>query len=85
MVTEAYGDAEANPPGSYAACRTAEEVYELIGSKEDIGWHYREGKHAHLPEDYDALLDFLDWKFRGELQSRNFRRELYPDLDEILT
>ena len=84
LVSEAYGDLWANPPGSYAACKAAESAYNLLGCTSGIGWSFREGEHAHTREDFSALLDFLDVKFREKVVVRSFKRELFPDLDELL-
>ena len=84
LVTEAYGDVWANPPGSYAACRAAEEVYELLGAADRLGWAVREGAHDHSTADYEALLDFVDLRSHGREVVRSFRRELFPDLAGIL-
>jgi len=84
LITEAYEDVWANPPGSYAACLEARHVYELLGVPDRIGWTVREGGHAHRPEDYETLLDFMDRHFHGRELRRNYQRELYPNLPEIL-
>ena len=85
LLTEAYGDRWANPPGSYSSCRAAEKVYELLDGSNNLGWSVREGEHAHSPSDYDALLDFLDMQFLGREVLREFKRELFPDLDRLLS
>jgi hypothetical protein len=84
LATEAYEDREANPPGSYAACLTAQKVFDLLGAPKKIGWAFREGGHEHREVDYDALLDFADLHFRGGDAGRDFQRPLYPHLSEIL-
>ena len=84
LITEAYGDRWANPPGSYSSCRAAEAVYELLEEPDKLGWSVREGEHAHSPADYDALLDFLDVQFLGREVLREFKRELFPDLASLL-
>jgi hypothetical protein len=84
LVTEAYEDHGANPPGSYLACQAARPVYQLLGRPEAIGWMVREGGHAHAPEDYQALLDFMDLHLHGR-RTRNFQRTLYPDLEALLS
>ncbi len=81
LVDEARGDRWANPPGSYAACLAARGVYELLGARESIGWSFREGGHGHTGEDFDALLDFVDARFRGKAVLRGFQREVFVDLD----
>jgi hypothetical protein len=85
LLTEAYEDESANPAGAYAAALAAREVYGLLGSRDAIGWAYRESGHAHRPEDYAALLDFMDRRFHGRQVVRDFQRRLYPDLEELLS
>ena len=56
----------------------------MLGKKEAIGWVYRESGHAHLLEDYKALLDFMDLHLHNRQLERDFQRKLYPNLDVIL-
>ena len=79
LVTEAFGDPWANPPGSYAALRTAERVYRMLGAGEAIGWAFRDGVHDHSAADYRALLDFADRSIRGRAVARDFQPELFGD------
>lgn len=85
LVTEAYEDAGANPPGSYAACQAGRSVYALLDRPDAIGWSVREGGHAHTPTDYDALLDFMDRHIHGRALQRDFQRTLFPDLEALLS
>jgi hypothetical protein len=85
LVSEAGDDAGANPPGSYAACQAAGAAYEALGAGERLGWVVRPGGHGHLPEDFDALLDFADWQFHGHPPGRAFRTALFPNLSELLS
>ena len=85
LASEAHGDVWANPPGSYAACRAAMRVYGLLGAPRNIGWAIREGGHAHSSEDFDALLDFMDARFHGREVVREFQREVYCDLESLLS
>ena len=84
LLTEAYEDHSANPAGTYAAALSAQRAYQMLGKKEAIGWAYRESGHAHLLEDYTALLDFMDLHLHERQLQRDFQRKLYPNLDEIL-
>ena len=84
LVNEAYGDVWANPPGSYAALRAAEFVYKMLGAGDSIGWSVREGEHAHSAWDYDALFDFVDDRLCDRAPVREFRRDLFPDLEGLL-
>jgi hypothetical protein len=85
LVTEAYDDPGASPPGSYASCLEARRVYEFLGKPEALGWAYREGGHGHQAEDYEALLAFMDGAFHGRQVRRDFQRPLFPDLDDLLS
>ncbi len=84
LVNEAYGDPGANPPGSYAACQAALRVYDLLSAGEQLGWAVRDGVHGHQPEDFAALLDFADWRFRGVRCARSFQRQAFVDLGSLL-
>lgn len=84
LLTEAYEDCGANPPGTYAACQSVRKVYAMLGKPEGIAWVFREGGHAHTMVDYESLLDFMDRHFHGRSVMREFQRELYPDLNNIL-
>jgi hypothetical protein len=84
LVTEAYEDHAANPPGSYAACLAVQDVYRLLGAPERIGWALREGEHAHSPTDFEALLDFIDLHLHQRPLRRDFQRPLYPHLKTLL-
>ncbi len=84
LLTEAYEDHSANPAGTYAAAQATKKIYDLLDSGDAIGWAYRESGHAHRPEDYAALLDFMDRHLHGRQVKRDFQRQLYPDLEELL-
>lgn len=84
LLTEAYEDHAANPPGTYAAALAAQKVYGLLERGDAIGWSMREGAHAHTPADFDALLDFMDRHLHGRELRRDFQRKLYPDIEELL-
>lgn len=85
LLTEAYEDRAANPPGSYLACLHAQEVYQLLGAPDKIGWAVREGGHSHSPSDFEALLDFMDLHFYKRSLRRNFQRTLFPAIDTLFT
>jgi hypothetical protein len=84
LITEAYRDNGANPPGSYAACQAVRPVYEMLGADDRLGWAVREGGHGHRPLDFETLLDAVDLQFHGREAARDFQRELFPGLQELL-
>lgn len=85
LVTEAYDDHAANPPGSYASCLAVCPVFDMLGDAGAIGWAFREGGHGHQAADYEALLAFMDRRFHGREVRRNFQRPLFPALDDLLS
>lgn len=85
LVTEAYEDPGASPPGSYASCQQALRVYDFLGAPEALGWAFREGGHSHQMDDYEALLAWMDRAFHGRTIRRDFQRPLFPDLDQLLS
>lgn len=66
LTTEALGDLWANPTGTWQTHVAAREVYRRLGIEERAGIWYREGGHAHSQADWETLLDFMDWHFRGQ-------------------
>ena len=65
LTTEALGDLWANPTGTWKTHAAARDVYRFLGTEDRTGIWYREGGHAHSRADWEALLDFMDWHFRG--------------------
>jgi len=60
---------------AFAALQTflgAQPVYELLGVKQNLGMHFREGTHGMTQEDWGALLDFADQKLLGKPGTRIF-------------
>ena len=71
----------ANPYGTELTYRAANEVFKWLGADDQQGLHWREGGHAQNEEDWDALLQFMDWKFKGIEPSRSFSTLAYPDAE----
>ncbi len=73
----------ANPYGTELTARAADKVFDWLGAAGQQGIHWRDGGHAQGEEDWLALLDFADWKLRGNLQgkrpARSFTERAYPD------
>ncbi|HET6487687.1 MAG TPA: acetylxylan esterase, partial [Spirochaetia bacterium] len=72
LATEALGDLWANPTGTHHTHEQAREVYRLLGAEDQIGLCYRPGGHEHALEDWNALLDFADWRLGGSERRRDF-------------
>lgn len=72
LTTEALGDLWANPTGTWQTHAAAAAVYAALGVPDRIGIWYRPGGHDHSLADWQALLDFADWHWRGVQPARAF-------------
>jgi hypothetical protein len=72
LTTEALGDLWANPRGTWATHAAAGRVYEMLDAGDRIGIAYRQGGHAQTLEDWQAMLDFADWHWKGVEPARGF-------------
>lgn len=72
LTTEALGDLWANPAGTWLTHLAAADVYRFIGQPDQIGIAFREGGHSHGLVDWETLLTFADWRFRGINPGRSF-------------
>jgi hypothetical protein len=79
LTTDGLGDIWANGPGTQATYQAAREVYKFLGAEDKIGIHYREGGHAQLAEDFDALLAFADHLFFNKPSDVPFDKLPFPD------
>lgn len=57
----------------------------MLGAADKLGWAVREGGHGHRTLDFEALLDAMEQQFHGREVVRDFQRELFPELDELLS
>ena len=80
LSTEALGDLWANPSGTWQSHLAAREAYRFLSVGEKIGIWYREGGHEHGLADWQALLDFADWQFRGKRPATRFDINPFPNL-----
>ncbi len=75
LLTNATGDAWANPAGQFDVLKAADPAYRLLGVRgiddqpmpetgklvgDRLGYHIRPGKHAMEPRDWTVWLDFAD-------------------------
>ena len=59
LMTEAMSDAWANPAGVSVTNRAAAEVYRFLKEEDKLLLHYRDGFHAHAPEDARILANVI--------------------------
>jgi len=72
LTTEALDDLWANPSGTWQTHAAVRELYRWLGVPERAGIWYRPGGHEHGMADWQALLDFADWHWRGAAPARPF-------------
>ncbi len=63
ICTEARGDKWANPLGSAATTKAAQQAFSFLDAPSKNGIHFRNGNHDLLPSDWQVILDFADWHF----------------------
>jgi dienelactone hydrolase len=80
LSTEALGDLWANPSGTYQTHDAAREAYRFLGAEDNIGIWFREGEHRHGLVDWQAFLDFADWRLRGHAPAQQFDANPFPDM-----
>lgn len=81
LLTYALDDRWSNPEGMVLAARAAAEVYALLGRRNALAFHLRAGTHSHAPEDWEVLLDFIAWQWRGAEPRSAFGRHPFDHLD----
>jgi len=85
LSMEALGDVWANPTGTYQTFDAARELYRFLGVEERIGITFREGEHAHGPDDWRTFLDFADWQFRSIQPTRRFDENPFPEMERAFS
>lgn len=80
LSTYALDDRWSNPEGMVQCNRAAAEVYGFLEVQDNIAFHLRSGDHAHSPEDWDVLLDFIAWRWQGKKPESNFNNHPYNNL-----
>jgi hypothetical protein len=78
LETNGLGDLWANPEGSQQTYLAAREVFQYLHASDQIGIAWREGKHEQNLQDWNALLDFADWRFFGKKPERSFSTLAFP-------
>ena len=81
LLTYALDDRWSNPEGMVVSADAAAGVYDYLGRREALAFHLRPGGHAHGPEDWAVLLDFIDWQWHARLPARDFNLHPYAHLD----
>lgn len=80
LMTYALDDRWSNPEGMLQCAGAAGEVYRFLGAAAHLAYHLRPGEHAHSPQDWEVLLDFMAWKWKGEPPRAAYNRHPYAHL-----
>lgn len=63
--SEALSDVWAGPVNTYMTSMAAREIWKLYGKEENVLMYWRSGGHAHLPEDFDMLIEVIERERKG--------------------
>ncbi|MBE6724051.1 MAG: hypothetical protein E7576_02470 [Ruminococcaceae bacterium] len=81
---EAEDDIWAGPVNTWMTDIAAREVWKLYGKEENVLWYWRRGGHAHLPEDFDMLIQVIEReKYGTPLRSEKFMKTPFPEPEPI--
>jgi len=80
LLTYALDDRWSNPEGMVQCAWAAGEVYGFLGHAEHLAFHLRPGAHSHSPDDWNVLLDFINWKWNGKPPQMPYNRHPYSHL-----
>jgi hypothetical protein len=85
LLTYALDDRWSNPEGMVQCAWGVGEVYKFLGRPENLAFHLRQGGHAHASEDWDVLLDFIAWKWKGKDPEAPYNRHPYVHLHRLFS
>ncbi len=80
LLTYALDDRWSNPEGMVQCAWAAKEAFRFLGQEDNLAFHLRPGPHAHSTPDWDVLLDFIAWKWKGEKPKANYNTHPYKHL-----
>ncbi len=81
---EAEDDIWAGPVNTWMTDIAAREVWKLYGKEENVLWYWRKGGHAHLPEDFDMLIEVIEREKDGTpLCSPKFRKTPFEEPEPL--
>lgn len=73
LLLNAFGDPYSNVEAANQTFLASRAVFDFLGVPDNIGLHFREGKHSFEADDWRALLDFGDRQFFGSETKSDFR------------
>lgn len=81
---QAEDDIWAGPVNSWMTDIAAREVWKLWGKEDNVLWYWRKGGHAHLPEDFDMLIQVIEREQLGTpLSSEKFMKTPFDEPEPL--
>lgn len=81
---QAEDDIWSGPVNSWMTDMAAREVWKLYGKEDNVLWYWRKGTHAHLPEDFDMLIQVIEREKDGTpLCSEKFMKTPFAEPEPI--
>ena len=81
--SQALSDTWAGPVNTWMTAAAAREVWKLYGKEENVLWYWRSGTHAHMPEDFDMLIEIIEHQRNGSALSDKFMKVPFEEPDLI--
>ncbi|MBQ2724993.1 MAG: hypothetical protein IJF78_04730 [Clostridia bacterium] len=81
--SQALSDTWAGPVNTWMTAAAAREVWKLYGKEENVLWYWRSGTHAHMPEDFDMLIEIIEHQRHGSALSDKFMKVPFEEPDLI--
>ena len=83
FVSEAAHDPWSNPIGSWMTTMAAGELFKFLGKEDNLYWYFRDGAHAHLPQDVEMLVSLINHKRKGTPLHEDFFRRPFEEKEFI--
>ncbi|MDF3130246.1 hypothetical protein P0Y35_13645 [Kiritimatiellaeota bacterium B1221] len=80
LMTYSLEDMWANQRGMVLAAEAAREFYQFYGKADAVAYHFREGGHAHLSEDWAVLLDYIGVHWQGKAPGCAYNQHPYGSI-----
>ena len=72
--SQALSDMWAGPVNTWMTAEAAREAYKLYGKPENVLYYWRSGRHNHLKEDFDRLIEVIQRERTGAPLSEVFNK-----------
>ena len=72
--SQALSDMWAGPVNTWMTAVAAREAWKLYGKEDNVLWYWRSGRHSHVKEDFDRLIEVIQRELSGAPLSEVFNR-----------